>query len=459
MRNEKCKMKNIKYVYVFAFSIFYFLFPNSALAAFYPEILYRHEHHLFSLNPNQYPQWRKTEEVWTYNGQEITPPAFLRVDGDSIPSLPEGITRTTRALWDKEAISATIYDRIATVLNRPRGEVTIRMEGEEVTFDGVGFLGKTVDVDRAAALTIDALEKGVYDIHLPVSVQQPVMHVLSTKLQDMGIQEVVAIGESNYSGSPLARQHNIATGLEKFNGHIIPKDSIFSFNEILGPVNATTGYVKELVILGEKTLPDYGGGLCQVSTTAFRGIWEYGFPIVARRNHSFAVSYYSPQGTDATIYPPHTDMKFENNGASAVLVQTHIEDMKAYYIYYGTRDEREVEIVGPFIWDRRSPPADKFEYTTDIPVGTTKVVGKAVPGMQTAWFRILKNDDGSETIEPYYSFYEARPNFTQVGVSGVAAPVADTPANGPDAEELLEKRDRRLKERETPVYQKSPRRS
>lgn len=461
-RNQGNRRSSITSIASIASISFFFFSPSTAHAAqYYPEILYRHEHHLFSLDPDDFPTWRKTEEIWTYDGTEVQPPQHLRADGDTLPPLPEGMKRSTRTAWDAEAISATIYSRIATVLNRPRGEVTLRMEGDEVVFDGVGFLGITVETDKAAQLTIDALERGIYDIHLPVTEQQPVMHVLSTTLQDMGIQEVVAIGESNFTGSPLARQHNIKTGLSKFNGVIVPQGATFSFNDILGPVNGATGYKKELVILGDKTLPDYGGGLCQVSTTAYRGVWEYGFPIPDRRNHSFAVQYYAPQGTDATIYPPHTDMKFVNDSPSAILIQTYVEGMKAFYIYYGMRDTRTTEIVGPFIWDRKPPPPDKVEYTTDIPAGTTRVAGKAVPGMQAAWFRVLIHPDGTEEIEPFYSFYQARPNFTQIGVSSEpTVPVGDVVPEGPDAAELLESRQERLRQRqqEQPVYRRSPRR-
>ncbi len=431
--------------------------------SYFPEILYRHEHHLFSINPNAHAEWRKTQEVWTYNGIEVQAPQYVRSDGDDPVVLPEGMQRSTRLVWDQEAISETLHNKIATVLNRPRGEVTIRKEGDDILFDGVGFLGKTVDTYRAARLTIDALEQGIYDIHLPVTVQQPIMHVLSEQLQDMGIREVVAIGESNFSGSPLSRQHNIATGVHKFNGNITPQGETFSFNTILGPVNGSTGYKKELVILGDKTLPDYGGGLCQVSTTAYRGVWEYGFPIADRRNHSFAVQYYSPQGTDATIYPPHTDMKFVNDGPSALLIQTHIENMKAYYIYYGMRDTRSVEIVGPFVWDKKPPPPDRVEYTADIAAGTTRIAGKAVPGMQTAWFRIMTKADGTEVIEPFYSYYQARPNFTQIGIANTPLPPEEQllVPDGPSAQDLLESRQQRLRERTQPQpsYRRSPRRS
>ncbi len=398
--------------------IFYLLFsipiPSASAAASYPELTYRYEHHLFTLNPNQFPAWKATEEVWWFHGSEIRPPQSLRVDGDGVSALPEGVTKTLRSSWDTDAIAATIVLRIASVLDRLPGEVSIELDEGRATFDGVGLPGRSVDTLRAARLTVDALERNVTDIQLPVVTTQPKL-IVSSDLRDAGILEVVAVGESNFAGSPLARRHNIATGLSKFNGHLVPQGATFSFNDVLGPVNASTGYKKELVILGERTLPDYGGGLCQVSTTAYRGIWEYGFPIDARRNHSFAVQYYAPQGTDATIYPPTTDMRFVNDTPGALLVQTHMEDDRAYFIYYGTDDGRMAEIIGPYVWDRRSPPGDRTEITAEIPSGTTRIVGKAVPGMQAAWFRVMQGKDGEDVMEPFYSSYEARPNFTQIG--------------------------------------------
>lgn len=393
------------------------LIPQSISAAsYYPELLYRYDHHLMTLNPNEHPLWRKTEEVWHYGNTEIRPAAILRTDGDNPPPLPEGITRSLRSVWNTDAIAATIASRIATNIDRPRGTVSIdkNVEGE-IVFDGVGFRGRTVDVRTAAMLTIAALEENVSDIHLPVREEQPIIHVLHPDLQDRGIAEVIAIGESDFSHSAKSRRHNIATGVSKFNGHTVGKGEVFSFNEVLGPVTGETGYLKELVILGDKTLPDYGGGLCQVSTTAYRGVWEYGFPIVQRRNHSFAVQYYAPQGTDATIYPPYTDIKFLNDSPGDLLIQTHVSGDKAYFIYYGTKDARDAEVVGPFVWDKRPPPPDRIEYTSDLRPGERKQVGKAVSGMQTAWFRIINTPDAEEVIEPFYSYYEARPNYTQIG--------------------------------------------
>lgn len=398
--------------------------------AFSP-ITFRHGHHLYTLDPDRFPEWQAPVETWRYRGVPITPAPELRVDGDVVPPLPEGMTRTVEPAWSLEAIRASLQSFIAASLDMPAGSVVISKSATGgVVFDGVGMMGRSVDLDRAAQLTLDAILQGVTDVDLPMIETQPSIIINDPSLKEMGIKEVVTVGESNFAGSPLARRHNIAVGLSKFNGHIIPQGEVFSFNQVLGPVDASTGYKKELVILGERTLPDYGGGLCQVSTTAYRGIWEYGFPIVDRRNHSYSVKYYGPQGTDATIYPPSTDMKFKNDSPGALLMQALVDGDQAYFIYYGTRDNRESQVVGPYMWGQTTPPPDRTEETLEIAPGTKRKVGTAVPGMHAAWFRIVSNAPSApnEIIESYYSLYEARPNFTQIGVAELT-PVPVDPAS------------------------------
>jgi len=385
----------------------------------YSPITFRHGHHLHTLDPDKFPEWQAPVETWRYRGVPITPAPELRVDGDAVPPLPEGMTRTAEPAWSLEAIRATLQSRVAAYLDVPAGSVVISKSATGgVVFDGVGMPGRRVDLDRAAQLTLDAILQGITDVDLPIQETQPSITITDPSLTAMGITEVVTVGESNFAGSPWARRHNIAVGLSKFNGHIIPQGTVFSFNEVLGPVDASTGYKKELVILGERTLPDYGGGLCQVSTTAYRGIWEYGFPIVDRRNHSYSVKYYGPQGTDATIYPPSTDMKFKNDSPGALLMQTVVDGDQAYFIYYGTRDDRDSIVIGPYLWGQTNPPPDRSEETLEIAPGTKRKVGTAVPGTYAAWFRVVSNAPAApeEIIESYYSIYEARPNFTQIGV-------------------------------------------
>lgn len=329
--------------------------------------------------------------------------------------------------WNEDAIRQTLQEKITQQLDRAAGSVIIgKNSSGTITFDGIGLPGRTVDMDTTVRMTIQALKEDIDRILLPVIEIQPSITVTDAELAASGIKEVVTVGESDFSGSTKGRKHNIRTGLLKFNGHLIPKDTVFSFNEVLGPVTAAAGYLKELVIQGDRTVPDYGGGLCQVGSTSYRGVWEYGFPITQRKNHSYMVHYYSPQGTDATIYPPNVDMKFLNDSPGALLIQTAMveEENHAYFIYYGTKDARTTEIFGPYTWSQTAAPTEKrIEYTTDIPPGTQKKLGERVPGMSVSWFRsvVMPSATGSIITETY-SVYQARPLFYQVGVTAEELP-------------------------------------
>jgi vancomycin resistance protein YoaR len=276
-----------------------------------------------------------------------------------------------------------------------------------------------VEPETTVGLIIEALKTGATDVILPVVEAPATVTVQDGALQKAGIREVVTVGESDFSGSPVNRRHNISVGLNRFNGHLIEQGKVFSFNDVLGPVDGTAGYRKELVIKGDRTVPDYGGGLCQVSSTAYRGIWEHGFPIVERRNHSYAVSYYGPNGTDATVYPGSIDMKFLNDGPSALLMQTYEEDNKAYFIYYGTKDDRTSSVYGPFILGTRAVPPDRTVFTTELPPGTKRKVGDRHAGLSALWFRVRTTSTGALVTEEVFSSYEARPLFYEVGVESL----------------------------------------
>ena len=131
-------------------------------------------------------------------------------------------------------------------------------------------------------------------------------------------------------------------------------------------MDAENGFLPELVIKRTGVVPEFGGGLCQVSSTAFRAAMNAGLPIVERRNHSFAVKYYAPQGTDATIYPGSTDLRFTNNLSSHLLIWTRIEGYKLYYDFYGTKDDRLVEFDGPTQYDKKADGSMKAIWTRHV---------------------------------------------------------------------------------------------
>lgn len=250
-------------------------------------------------------------------------------------------------------------DGLRKYLDGAKSETRVEPENARLAFsDGrasafsLSKEGYEINTEKSLQKIIEALKQDSYAKDISVESDTLVPDVSSSNLDKYGIKELVGQGVSNFRGSPKNRIHNIDTGASKFNGVLIKPGEEFSFIKTLGPVDASTGYLPELVIKVDKTIPEYGGGMCQVSTTAFRAALNAGLKITARTNHAYPVQYYAPQGTDATVYIPNPDLKFINDTPGYILMQTHIEGTQLTFDFYGTSDGRQAKLVGPTVTSR-----------------------------------------------------------------------------------------------------------
>lgn len=240
-------------------------------------------------------------------------------------------------------------------------------------------------------------------IQLVVKTTAP--QVLVGNINDLGIKELVGKGVSNFAGSPQNRRHNIKVGAEKLNGVLITPGEEFSLNKALGEINGATGYLPELVIKGNKTIPEYGGGLCQIGTTTFRVALDAGLPITERKPHSYRVVYYEPAGMDATIYNPKPDLKFINNTPAYLLLQTKIEGDELTFELWGTKDGRKIEISKPKIYNFVSPGPTKMVETEDLEPGVKKCTERAHTGADAEFTRTVTLANGEVKTETWKSHY------------------------------------------------------
>ncbi len=226
-----------------------------------------------------------------------------------------------------------------------------RDENDKVIIEGKGEDGKTVIDSKLEKVLSLALENNINEIEVPITTI-PAKLDISSDLQAIGIKELLATGHSSYYGSPRNRKFNIKFGTAKYNGLLIAPGEEFSFNKILGSVDAKSGFKPEKVIKQNKIKNEYGGGICQVSTTLYRAALLAGLPITERKPHSWKVSYYGQtmgHGLDATIYPGVSDVKFINDTGAYILIQAYVDkNAEDYFKLYGTKDGRQVKLSGPF---------------------------------------------------------------------------------------------------------------
>ena len=242
---------------------------------------------------------------------------------------------------------------LAGRINQDPVDVKFSVEGDRVIIAEPEKVGRRLQEEESLKLLSSALqaaETETLKITLPTEVAQP--KLVSSDRERLGLKELVGEGHTNFKGSPKNRIYNIKRALEQFQNVIIAPGEEFSFVKYLGDVDGEHGYLPELVIKNNQTTPEFGGGICQVSTTVFRAAIYSGLKISQRRNHAYPVKYYTPYGMDATVYIPKPDLGFVNNTPGAILMQSTIEGNELAFRFYGTKDGRKVTIDGPHILQR-----------------------------------------------------------------------------------------------------------
>ena len=312
-------------------------------------------------------------------------------------------------------------------------EKAIRISPEEPKFEidpltkmlkrmNQGVSGRDIDIEA----TVAEIEQRVFNDQLTrvtIQTKEVFPRTSDVSLDDLGIQEILGTGHSNMKGSPKNRRHNIAVGARSLHGIMIAPSEEFSLLHALGEINAKSGYLPELVIKGNKTIPEYGGGLCQIGTTTFRATLKSGLPVLERQNHSYQVPYYIDEkgrpGTDATIYDPSPDYRFLNDTGNFVLIQTRIVGDDIYFDFWGAKDGRSVYQSETKVWGIVKPPPAKLIETTDIPPGEKKCTERPHNGANAEFTYEIIYASGKKEAQEFTSHYRPWQEVCLVGVEKI----------------------------------------
>ncbi|HRY63176.1 MAG TPA: VanW family protein [Patescibacteria group bacterium] len=342
-----------------------------------------------------------TDKKWTIKKSEWQ--AWLKAKDNGQGEAYIGIDETKASERLKE---------IAEGIDQPAKDARFTMQDGRVVEFQSSQDGRVVNIEETIqTIEIKVLREKNSEVDLMMTIDKS--QLTNEGVNDLGIKELVGQGESNFAGSPKNRIHNIGVGAAALNGLLIKPGEEFSINKALGTIDGSTGYKQEMVIKGDRTIPEYGGGLCQIGTTLFRLAINTGLPITERRNHSYRVSYYEPAGTDATIYGPWPDLKFINDTGNYLLLQTRVEGTKAYFDFWGTRDGREVATTTPTIYNIVSAGETKIIETEDLKPGEKKCTERAHNGADAYFKRTIIWPEGfskekvEETFRSHYVPWQA----------------------------------------------------
>jgi len=295
-------------------------------------------------------------------------------------------------------------------------QVAISPTNAEFRFDdGAGVLvpvvdsvpGRTLDVTATLSL-IESAATGGHERTVPLPLVPVRPALASEDGPALGIVELIGEGVTRFAGSTASRVQNIIVGARQFDGVIVAPGEEFSFNHYLGEVTAEKGYEEGIIIWGNTTRADVGGGLCQVSSTAFRAAFWAGLPITERWPHAFRVAYYEPPlGMDATIYSPQVDLKWVNDTGHHILIETAVDeaDKTLTFRYYGTNPGRTVEIDGPHESNPVAHGPAIYRDDPTLPKGETRQIEWAKDGLDVTVYRVVKENGVETRRDTFFSRY------------------------------------------------------
>ncbi len=143
--------------------------------------------------------------------------------------------------------------------------------------------------------------------------------------ESLGVIVEISSFTTEYTADYPTRNHNIHLMSDYLDGSVAKAHSDWSMLQASGEISEAAGYQAASQIVDGELVDDFGGGVCQVATTVFNAVYESGFPIPVRHNHSLYMSSY-PDGRDAAIAWSYLDLVWTNDSDSDVLVRAGYTD-------------------------------------------------------------------------------------------------------------------------------------
>lgn len=139
------------------------------------------------------------------------------------------------------------------------------------------------------------------------------------------------------------RNTNLRLVCAFLNDTVIQPGEEFSYNKAVGERTEERGFKPATVFSGNRKSKDFGGGVCQGSTTLYNCLLKADMEILERHGHGALVTYV-PLGLDAAVnWSTETDLRFRNNSHFPVKIQAEVSDGYMKMKLLGT-DEKDFYI-------------------------------------------------------------------------------------------------------------------
>lgn len=244
---------------------------------------------------------------------------------------------------------------------------------------------KTIESIKSAVKNVIMTGDKDY-VEVPVTVKKVDADIKASELSM--IKGKIVSFSTQFNTGDANRSENLAVAAKAVNGKLLMPGQVFSLNKTLGPRIIQNGYKEAPVIIGNKLVPDIGGGVCQVATTIYNAALRADMKIDERYHHTFPVGYVSP-GQDATISGDVLDLKFENPTKYPIYIESYISRNNFIVNFYGYPEDpgKRIDIYSEIV-EKYEP---KVTYVDDptLPEGVTQVDVEKHTGYKVNTYRLI----------------------------------------------------------------------
>ncbi len=311
--------------------------------------------------------------------------------------------------YDKNKLKAEM-EKIAKEIDVDVKDATLDISGGKVKVipDSDGL---KMDISKSMENFDNQTKKGNYKNELVVKATPAKVK----KEQLANIDTNLGTYSTTFKTSQINRSINIKLATDNISNVLLMPGETFSFNKHTGKRSKENGYKSAPVIMEGEMEEDYGGGVCQVSSTLYNSVLYAGLEIVNVKNHTIPSSYV-PKGRDATVADSGIDFLFKNNLKHPVYIKNYVSGNQIVCNIYGSAEDKQNITISTKL-DGVSQTTMKRVNDPTMPKGKEKVDKSGRNAYSVSTYRTFNDANGKKikTEKIANSYYPKKEGIILVG--------------------------------------------
>ena len=325
-------------------------------------------------------------------------------------SVNSGVIVPFNVSYNQDKLKNILYTIVHSI-NREPQNASIVLNGSTMNMIPE-IIGQSVDFDKLFSDCNHTIHTALQStLNLTAETKEPPLTTKDLK----HIDSILSVYTTDFDPGNMNRSQNINLAAKSLEGVLVKKDEVISFNKLVGPRIEEYGFKEAPVFIDGKLVPDWGGGVCQVSSTLYNAILLANLEIVERSSH-FRPPAYVPLGRDATVADNLIDFRFKNTLNDSVYITSKLSGSQLIIYVLGKYDPEAPEIQIVTTDSKITEPNTLINQDPNLELGRKLVENAGQKGIQITTYRVrMKNDTEISREFLAYDDFKSEDRVIRVG--------------------------------------------